>query len=1659
MRTRIVRAVTLLSLVLAGALGAFSAQAAATPATLYWSGETAVGSVQVDDTTGVLVGGTRNDSTSTGCGANAYWTWGFNDTTYFSRQGTDEICQKNLDGTGSVSVLVDTNCSSQYSQGVGNGLYATADYVYYACFKNKWVGRVKTDGTDHNPHFASIDSTCTPCGAIITSDGNWLYVANSAGQIRRIPIDGGSPDAKSRFSITGLGDVRGFTTDGTYLYWTSTSYPHRIGRANIDGTGVNSEWLDTQNSGTIWGVTATGSRLYWVSTAGQIGGAKLDGSDVNPTLVTGITDVRGEYQHNQVHVVGGAALPALAPALSNTAVPSVSGTATVGQALTADAGTWSATPSEVIYSWQVSGDSGATWSAASGSGATTDTYYPARPDIGKQVRVQVRAGATGGVLTTVHSADQAVAAPAPLPSTTLYWAGNTSVGSAWINDTTGVAIPGGRDDSISSTCSSGDAFGWNSTTFYGRQDTDKICQKNIDGTGSATELVDTLCSTVRGNDGGYHGVGSLYVTDQYLYYNCSVNTWIGRVDVDGQNNIRHFADGSGVLWGHAMTGDPNWLYSYGGNAIYRTAIDGGPSQVIVNNTGDVRGITTDGTYLYWVSTSYSNRIGRAKLDGTDQNNTWLDTQNSGYIWGLTATGSRLYWAARTGSEGQVGSAKLDGSDINPTLVAGISDMTHATNRTRVHVAGGTPLPSFAAALTNTAVPTISGTPEVGQALTSTVGTWSATPSQAFYLWQVSGDGGVTWSPAPGANGQSTYTPVISDIGKTVRLKVRAGATGGLLTTEHSAATVAVAAPPAPVNDAAPTVTVNGLFRIATPGAWTESTGNITYTYQWQTSASGAPGSWASATGPGNATAAYVTQTGDVGQYVRVEVTAFNGSTATAYSASTQVAAPSTLSRIYVKEGSLLADGSSLQPYASTDSWAFSSNGTTNVWGRGDGIFAAPADGTAPPASIFQGSYFFGVFIDAEYIYFTTGAQVNGHTYIQRMKIDGTELNSTFIDTNTATAMHFFARDAHYIYYHRGPGSGNAIGRAPITGGTGETFVDGLPRGVAGIAVDGDHVYWTYYNSDAIGRTDVSGSDVQASWIAHPAGSNASNGNQGIGVDQNGVYYVIQDGANSGVGIASLDGTATQRIATISSIDYGLAVIPGVPVGAKPANQPGGEPGITGTAGVGNTLTAAHGTWSNTPESYTYRWFVKDHIGGTWTAATGASGTTSSYVIPAGYGGKDLRVRVIAHNGATWSEPAYSELVTVAAPAPSNTAVPAITGTQEVGQALSASTGTWDNAPADASGYAYQWQVSDDGNAPWVDATGDGAATNSYTVALADDNKYLRVKVTATNDTDSTIAYSTATSAIGIPAPVNTAAPSISGNVGAGEVLTATAGTWNAYATQSPTYQWQVSDDGVGSWNNASGDGNATSAYTVADADAGKYLRVVVTAHNRQHTTDQASDATTVVIGHPDNTALPAISGTAAIGQQLTASHGTWTNAGTYAYEWQVSADGSTGWATASGSGANTASYTVAAADAGKYLRVVVTASNSLFETDQESAATLMVPTPPAPAPSPTPEPPVVAAPQAAPAPVVVAPGITVGDAFNSANLNTSTPAAASDVLKAAQINLPASATITYVLPLPKGLRLAGGKLVADTPGTYVVRVKVTRKNGKVGTRRVKIKVG
>jgi hypothetical protein len=75
--------------------------------------------------------------------------------------------------------------------------------------------------------------------------------------------------------------------------------------------------------------------------------------------------------------------------------------------------------------------------------------------------------------------------------------------------------------------------------------------------------------------------------------------------------------------------------------------------------------------------------------------------------------------------------------------------------------------------------------------------------------------------------------------------------------------------------------------------------------------------------------------------------------------------------------------------------------------------------------------------------------------------------------------------------------------------------------------------------------------------------------------------------------------------------------------------------------------------------------------------------------------------------------------------------------------------------------------------------------------------------------------------------VNTVAPAMSGTCMVGSVLVTTTGTWTGSPT-SFTYQWQSSADGISGWADIAG---ATApVYSPHAADAGLYLRAVVTAH-------------------------------------------------------------------------------------------------------------------------------------------------------------------------------------------------------------------------------------
>jgi hypothetical protein len=90
-------------------------------------------------------------------------------------------------------------------------------------------------------------------------------------------------------------------------------------------------------------------------------------------------------------------------------------------------------------------------------------------------------------------------------------------------------------------------------------------------------------------------------------------------------------------------------------------------------------------------------------------------------------------------------------------------------------------------------------------------------------------------------------------------------------------------------------------------------------------------------------------------------------------------------------------------------------------------------------------------------------------------------------------------------------------------------------------------------------------------------------------------------------------------------------------------------------------------------------------------------------------------------------------------APSNSAVPTISGTAQQGQTLSASKGTWTNEP---TGYTYQWQRCNSSGTECVNIS--GASASSYTLVEADFQHEIVVKVTANNAGGTGSAVSAAT---------------------------------------------------------------------------------------------------------------------------------------------------------------------------------------------------------------------------------------------------------------------------------------------------------------------------
>ncbi|MBN1299695.1 MAG: T9SS type A sorting domain-containing protein [Melioribacteraceae bacterium] len=283
--------------------------------------------------------------------------------------------------------------------------------------------------------------------------------------------------------------------------------------------------------------------------------------------------------------------------------------------------------------------------------------------------------------------------------------------------------------------------------------------------------------------------------------------------------------------------------------------------------------------------------------------------------------------------------------------------------------------------------------------------------------------------------------------------------------------------------------------------------------------------------------------------------------------------------------------------------------------------------------------------------------------------------------------------------------------------------------------------------------------------------------------------------------------------------------------------------------------------------------------------------------------------------------------------------------------------TYSDFENDAKGTStFQWRVANDASGTGaVNATGTGATTLNYTVALADVGKYLALQVTpvaSAGTTPGTAALSAYKGPIG-----NNQAPTannvnITGNPNKTQQLTGgyTYSDAEGDLEGTSTYQWYVANDASGGGRAAAtGVGNTTTLYTVATGDETKWVQfeVVVVASTGTFTdgTKYVSPYVQIVNDPPTfanasytpNTSLNA-------GDALTGSTGAFNDldgdgAGVHTYQWYRS-DTPGGLNKIAIPSATTTSYTLTNNDVGKYISfgaTPVAASGASPGSEVESA--------------------------------------------------------------------------------------------------------------------------
>jgi hypothetical protein len=120
--------------------------------------------------------------------------------------------------------------------------------------------------------------------ALATANFIYWTVASPGNSIGRAKINGSGMNN----AFIGATDPHGVATDATYIYWSQgDATTGSIGRANLNGTGANPDFIPhSAGVSSPQGIAVTPTAIFWSNGDGTIGRANIDGSSPASSFIT-----------------------------------------------------------------------------------------------------------------------------------------------------------------------------------------------------------------------------------------------------------------------------------------------------------------------------------------------------------------------------------------------------------------------------------------------------------------------------------------------------------------------------------------------------------------------------------------------------------------------------------------------------------------------------------------------------------------------------------------------------------------------------------------------------------------------------------------------------------------------------------------------------------------------------------------------------------------------------------------------------------------------------------------------------------------------------------------------------------------------------------------------------------------------------------------------------------------------------------------------------------------------------------------------------------------------------------------------------------------------------------------------------------------------------